>query len=332
MEDRNYCVYLHRRLDNDDIIYVGEGRENRAKKVSKSNCRNKEHCNILNQTPIYYEIYKAHLTKVEAEILEEILIAEFLMKGIKLTNKSKSASNAKLYIGSDYFDKFEIDPNSPSGLRWKTDRYNLKTKGYKLVSKGDIAGCKNKTTEYWVVDGKFCHRIVYAMVQGECPANLTVDHIDGNKDNNSIANLQLLSRNENSSKSHIGRKYKQGEESVSSKLTNEQILEMYSLFRQFKTNEEIADVFNVHPRYISLIRHGKRRKELYDKCGEKFPKSAKENTITKQQVENILNLLPTHSNKEISSIIGVDASTVCRLRAGKTLKKLVKIIKQKEYK
>jgi len=328
MEDTNYCVYLHRRTDNDDIIYVGEGRETRAKNVAKSSCRNKAHCKILTETTIYCEFYKQGLTKVEAENLEEQLIAELTQQGAPLTNKNKSATKAQSYLGKDFSDKFEVDPISPSGLRWKMDRYNLKTGGYKLVSKGDIAGCKNKTTNYWTVLNKFCHRIVYAIIHGECPLNLTIDHIDGNKNNNSIENLQLMSRNENSIKSHIGRKYHQGENSSSSKLKDEQVLQMYALFKQFKTNEEVGELFNLHSRYVSLIRHGKRRKELYNEYGEKFPDSAKEETTTKQQIREVLDLLPILTNKEISDITKVEVSTVSRLRSGKTLKKLVEIVNQ----
>lgn len=328
MEDTNYCVYLHRRSDNDAIIYVGEGREARAKNVAKSSCRNKAHCKILTETTIYCEFYKQGLTKVEAEDLEEKLIAELVEQGIILTNKNKSATRAKTYIGKDFSDKFEVDSSSPSGLRWKMDRYNLKTRGYKLVNKGDIAGCKNKETNYWVAANKFCHRIVYAIVHGECPLNLTVDHIDGNKDNNSIENLQLMSRNDNSIKSHVGRKYKQGEDNPSSKLTNNQVLQMYTLFKEFKTNEEVGELFNLHPRYISLIRHGKRRKELYDEYGEKFPDSAKEETTTKHKIREVLDLLSSLTNKEIADITGVEVSTVSRLRSGKTLKKLVAIVNQ----
>lgn len=57
-EDKNYCVYLHRRCDNNDIMYVGEGRERRARIVCKSHSRNKEYAKILELTKIYYEIYK----------------------------------------------------------------------------------------------------------------------------------------------------------------------------------------------------------------------------------------------------------------------------------
>lgn len=44
------------------------------------------------------------------------------------------------------------------------------------------------------------HRAVYAAFKGDIPAGMTVDHIDYNKLNNSVDNLQLLTRAQNRSK------------------------------------------------------------------------------------------------------------------------------------
>ena len=44
------------------------------------------------------------------------------------------------------------------------------------------------------------HRLVYAWFIGDIPAKYDVDHIDGNRMNNSLDNLQLLTRKENLAK------------------------------------------------------------------------------------------------------------------------------------
>ena len=332
MEDTNYCVYFHRREDTGEIIYIGEGRPSRSRAKWKASARNKDYAEILNQTSLTSEIYRDNLTKEEAEILEAELIAQYKAEGHPLTNKSRYATNAQSYLKSDYEDLFVLDPNSPSGLRWKTDRYNLGDRGLKLVSAGDVAGCLNKTTKYWTYINKACHRIVYALVHGECPAQLTVDHIDSNKNNNAISNLQLLSRGANSSKSHIGKVYPQGEDVHSSKVTREQVLEMYQMFQDYKTNEEVGKYFNLHERYISLVRHGRRWKELYNEYGVKFRESSQPTSVSLDQVRNVLELLPTKNNLEISKITGVERSSVSRLRHGKTLHKLVSIVKEQQSK
>ena len=45
-------------------------------------------------------------------------------------------------------------------------------------------------------------RFVYECFKGDIPNDMEVDHIDNNKENNSIKNLQLLSHKENMRKSH----------------------------------------------------------------------------------------------------------------------------------
>ena len=327
-EDRNYCVYLHRRYDNNDIIYVGEGRIARARSFGKNLGRSKEYATIQTVTKLYYEIYKDNLTKAEAEALEEELIREYKEQGVPITNKANKSTCAKMLRSEDFNKLFYIDPASPSGLRWLTDRYNLKTRGYKLKSKDDLAGSKNKLTGYWSYINIACHRIVYALAHGECPAVLTVDHIDGNKDNNSVENLQLLTRGQNSSKAHIGKEYPQGENVSTSKVTNEQILEMYKMFREFKSNEEVAARFNLHSRYVSLVRHGRRWKKLYKQNGEIFNESFEELAVTVEQVRQALKLIAEGKiNKEISELTRIEVSTVSRLRHGKTLTKIVNFLK-----
>ena len=44
------------------------------------------------------------------------------------------------------------------------------------------------------------HRVVYAWFRGEVPEDMVVDHIDTNKADNSLENLQLLTQDENMAK------------------------------------------------------------------------------------------------------------------------------------
>jgi hypothetical protein len=81
---------------------------------------------------------------------------------------------------------FEVDPSSPSGLRWKKPRS-------KRVGVGSIAGTLN-TKGYWVVTLKFekcykflVHRIIYALLNKEDPGVLSIDH----SENISSENIKL---------------------------------------------------------------------------------------------------------------------------------------------
>lgn len=60
---------------------------------------------------------------------------------------------------------------------------------------------KNGSFKYFRI-----HRLVAEHFIKKIPSGLTVDHIDGNKKNNSVNNLQIISRGENSYKANKGRK------------------------------------------------------------------------------------------------------------------------------
>lgn len=96
---------------------------------------------------------------------------------------------------------FELSEASPSGLLWKCGK-----------NAGLIAGCI-RNGQYWYVKYKkecwACHRIVWALYYGEDPGNMQIDHIDQNKQNNSILNLRLASPADNCHNRKLNFKIKQ---------------------------------------------------------------------------------------------------------------------------
>ena len=48
------------------------------------------------------------------------------------------------------------------------------------------------------------HRYIWTQHYGAIPPNMTIDHINGKKDDNRIENLQLLSHKENSQRNDFG--------------------------------------------------------------------------------------------------------------------------------
>lgn len=86
-----------------------------------------------------------------------------------------------------------FDLNTETGeLRWKASTSRGK---YTQT----VAGSVNRLGYRQVKIGKksyLAHRIVWAIVYGEWPSE-QVDHIDGNKDNNSIVNLRLVTVGQN---------------------------------------------------------------------------------------------------------------------------------------
>lgn len=92
------------------------------------------------------------------------------------------------------------------------------------------------------------HRLVALTFLGE--SNLEVNHIDGNKLNNSIDNLEYCTRSENLKHAfRIGlEKPMKGMNNVTSKLTDDQVLEIraYALKHgRLKNRKELAKKYNV---------------------------------------------------------------------------------------
>ena len=71
----------------------------------------------------------------------------------------------------------------------------LKTKIHKrgYVYCGIYAGDVGDSIRAW----KRVHRVVYESFVGPIPSDMEIDHLDGNKANNNLNNLQLVSRVEN---------------------------------------------------------------------------------------------------------------------------------------
>jgi hypothetical protein len=77
---------------------------------------------------------------------------------------------------------------------------------------------KGKRTNYLTVRfmGRLYlqHRVIWEMLEGEIPAGLQIDHIDGNGENNKIDNLRLVTNQQNSRNFHISKNNTSGHTGV----------------------------------------------------------------------------------------------------------------------
>lgn len=90
-------------------------------------------------------------------------------------------------INSINFNDFLVyDESSPTGLRHKVNRRNVKA--------GSIAGSLHKAYSQVRVDGGLyaVHRVIWQMHHGYLSPDMVVDHIDGDTTNNKIDNLRLI--------------------------------------------------------------------------------------------------------------------------------------------
>ena len=84
----------------------------------------------------------------------------------------------------------------------------------------------NKKRNYYI------HRFVFETFKGEIPKGMEIDHVDGDKKNNSISNLQLLTKKENIRKSCCKKMISLNIE------TKEEII--------FDSLKEVAEFYQIH--------------------------------------------------------------------------------------
>ena len=101
------------------------------------------------------------------------------------------------------------------------------------------------------------HRLVLSSFYGEVK-DLQVNHIDGNKQNNHLDNLEWSTCSDNQIHAHkIGLKNQKGSKNNASKLTEYKVLEIVELLKQKMPMAHIAKMYSVDD---ETIRHIKIRK------------------------------------------------------------------------
>lgn len=93
------------------------------------------------------------------------------------------------------------------GGQGSMDYSNPREHNYKVDKDGYLEVCLS-VVEDNIHKRKYrrVHRLVYETIIGSIPNELTIDHIDANPQNNNIENLQLMTREDNTSKAKKGKK------------------------------------------------------------------------------------------------------------------------------
>lgn len=101
---------------------------------------------------------------------------------------------------------------------------------------------------------------------GKRPDGYAINHIDGNKQNNSIDNLEYVTYKENiahADKNGLRKNFATGQQNGMSKLTNDQAKALIQGILNGQSNTELGEEFGLHSRYVSLVRHKRRWKTLW---------------------------------------------------------------------
>jgi hypothetical protein len=194
MHKKDYCVYVHKD-EFGNIRYVGSGRLKRAMSKYPDSGRGELYKQfVMTHGTLDVEIVEDNLTKEQSVEKEIQLYTDNCNSGYLLNTRTPNKVG-ELPTKSELDAYFYYDESSPTFLRYKT--------GHR---KGSVAGSLERNG-YVRVSYKshrmMCHRVIMLLHGYEVNVDMVVDHIDGNRSNNSITNLRLTTHavnNRNASK------------------------------------------------------------------------------------------------------------------------------------
>lgn len=125
--------------------------------------------------------------------------------------------------------------------------------GYRTVTL-QIPGGLNRTF--------YIHRLVYEFWKERIPKGMQINHIDGNKTNNNLNNLELVSRKDNMKHAQEMGLLVVGEDSYLSKLKESQVIE---ILKSEKDTKILSENYNILQKQIRNIKNGKSWKHVYEK-------------------------------------------------------------------
>ena len=208
--DKRFCVYLHRRKDNNKIFYIGQGTLSRVNSTGRSKPWKDL---VAKSNGFSSEIVMQGLTKEEALELEVFMIDFFWQDS--LINKPYHNSKVSDLDYESFSARYFVDETSPTGLRYKVDVYAKRPSfgdSVILHRAGDPAGSKSQSgySVSWNRKGYRVHRIIWLLTYGTIDPTLVIDHIDGNPLNNRISNLRLVDHKVNTRNRGIDKRNKLG--------------------------------------------------------------------------------------------------------------------------
>lgn len=185
-EDNRFSVYLHRRLDNNNIFYIGSGSKAR---VDKKTDRSQKWFEIVNTVGFKSEVLIKDLSKKDAREIESLLIEMFKDTLINI----KVPHYDCLDISEQALSYVQYDESSSTGLRWIKDSGARAKTGSEAGSFNYYKSKPRRISTMINGTSYLNHRLIFTMHYGVIDSDLIIDHIDGNPFNNKISNLRVVS-------------------------------------------------------------------------------------------------------------------------------------------
>jgi group I intron endonuclease len=130
----NYCVYRHRRLDNNKIFYIGIS-SNNERPYHKNSSRNRFWNNIVNKTNYTVEIICENLNKENAKELEIFMIFIYGRSNLGLGSLCNLTDGGESANGYKHSDETKRKIAESTKRRMQNKDYLLKMKKVHLGSK-----------------------------------------------------------------------------------------------------------------------------------------------------------------------------------------------------
>lgn len=217
--------------------------------------------------------------------------------------------------------------------------FKLHTSGYFVSNYGRIKGIKipflspslDKNGYYIVSLPLFrkqmergpvsVHRVVYETFYGPIAEGKVINHINGIKTDNFSWNLEQVTPSENTIHAYeCGfAKGKPGEHNSQAKISNSEFLLICELLMEGATNKDISNLFGLHDRYVSLIRHKRRWQDQFPEWYVPSKSLGNTGIDLSIMIEVYKECLDVRMrNLDIALKYNLDKSTVSRIRSGKT--------------
>lgn len=137
---------------------------------------------------------------------------------------------------------------------------NIKSKRYNKPLKGFLSNCGYVRVQIGSPNNKhYVHRIVAETFIEKIDGKSHVNHIDGNKQNNAVENLEWVTQSENDKHAYdTGLKVsKKGEDAHRSILSLKSVLEIKQLLSNGYNCKYISGLYGVHRKTISDIKNNR---------------------------------------------------------------------------